>query len=356
MNLEKTSFIGALALVTFAFFALLFNFMQPIFWGAILAVIFYPAYIRIQKALSQRSTVAALLTVLLICVTVIIPFWFIASSVLTEATDLYARVQSGEIEVGRLLDWIRSKVPGVTDFLARMGITPNEIETNLSAAAVKGSQLIGNLAIATGQNIARFFLMFLLMVYMLFFFVRDGDKLLEILIVALPLGDDRERAIFRKFAEVSRATVKGTLVIGLIQGALGGLIFWILGIEAAVFWGVVMVLLSMVPIVGASLVWAPAALIMAANGEYTSAGVLLAFGVLVIGLIENLLRPVLVGRDTRMPDYMVLLSTLGGLMVFGPSGFVIGPIIAAIFMVMWVMFALEHSSEDLAPEEQADEV
>ena len=190
-------------------------------------------------------------------------------------------------------------------------------------------------------------MMFLLMLYVLFFFIRDGDELLEMLIIAMPFGDDRERALLSKFAEVSRATIKGTLVIGLIQGALGGLIFWFLGIEGAVFWGVVMVILSLVPVVGASFVWIPAALLMLANGEYVDATVLVIFGVFVIGIIDNVLRPILIGRDTRMPDYLILLSTLGGLTVFGPSGFVIGPIIAALFLTIWVMFAREHSRGSL---------
>jgi predicted PurR-regulated permease PerM len=185
------------------------------------------------------------------------------------------------------------------------------------------------------------------MLYVLYFFLRDGEQLLETLVHALPLGDDRERELFAKFAEVSRATVKGTLIIGLVQGALGGIIFALLGIEGAVFWGTVMAIMSLLPVVGASLVWAPAALIMLANGANTKAGILVVFGVLVIGLVDNLLRPILVGRDTRMPDYLVLLSTLGGLTVFGVSGFVIGPVIAALFLTVWVMFAKEFNGRDI---------
>jgi predicted PurR-regulated permease PerM len=131
-------------------------------------------------------------------------------------------------------------------------------------------------------------------------------------------------------------------LIGVVQGTLGGLMFYFVGIEAAVFWGVMMMVLSLLPVVGASLVWAPAALIMFINGEVGNAIFLLAFGAIAIGLIDNLLRPLLVGRDTKMPDYLVLFSTLGGLSLFGISGFVLGPIIAALFLSMWVMFAEEH--------------
>ena len=136
--------------------------------------------------------------------------------------------------------------------------------------------------------------------------------------------------------------MKGTLVIGILQGTLGGIIFALLGVDAAVFWGVVMTALSILPVVGAGLVWVPAALIMLATGAWIKALVLTLFGVLVIGLVDNILRPILVGRDTRMPDYLVLLSTLGGLSLFGISGFVIGPVIAALFLVTWTMFESEH--------------
>ena len=180
--------------------------------------------------------------------------------------------------------------------------------------------------------------------------MRDGKQLLELIVHALPLGDSRERKLFKKFAEVSRATVKGTLIIGLTQGVLGGIMFAILGIQGAVFWGVVMAILSLLPVVGTALVWMPAALVLIASGDWQKGIVLIAFGVLVIGLIDNLLRPILVGRDTKMPDYLVLLSTLGGLTVFGVSGFVIGPVIAALFQSVWTMFQQEQEKTIPAPD------
>ncbi len=347
MNVEKASFIGLLAVVTVAFFALLLDFLQPVFWATILAVIFHPVHVRFLKVLGQRRTLASFLTLLVIIVTVIIPTWFIASAVINEATALYGRIQSGEIDLGKVVDWARTSLPAVNNFLDSIGVTPDEIDARLSSFALTSSKYIGSLAVSAGQNVVRFSVLFLVMLYVLFFFIRDGDELLEMLIIAMPFGDDRERALLTKFAEVSRATIKGTLLIGLIQGALGGLIFWFLGIQGAVFWGVVMVILSLVPVVGASFVWIPAALLMLANGEYVDATVLVIFGVFVIGLIDNVLRPILIGRDTRMPDYLILLSTLGGITVFGPSGFVIGPIIAALFLTIWVMFAKEHSGGSL---------
>ena len=185
------------------------------------------------------------------------------------------------------------------------------------AGLKSAGQFLGKRALAVGQNTFRFFIDLGLMLYLTFFLLRDGNKLIQMLIRALPLGDDRERMLFNKFAEITRATIKGNLVVAAIQGALGGLIFWFLGIPAAVLWGVVMAVLSLIPAVGASLIWVPVALYLYAVGEIVDAVILTAFGAIVIGLVDNILRPILVGRDTKLPDYLVLFSTLGGLALFG---------------------------------------
>jgi predicted PurR-regulated permease PerM len=184
--------------------------------------------------------------------------------------------------------------------------------------------------------------------------LRDGNKLIELLIRALPLGDARERLLFAKFAEVTRATVKGNMVIAIIQGSLGGLIFWILGIPVALLWGVAMAIVSLIPAVGPALIWLPVAIYLLATGQTADAIILVAFGAIVIGLIDNILRPILVGRDTKMPDYIVLLSTLGGLAIVGINGFVVGPLIAALFMAFWGIFIREinnqvHPGPDFPP-------
>lgn len=352
--MQNTVFIGLLVIVTLAFVGLLADFMQPILWAAILAVVFHPVQARLDAQMPAYRNIAALIGMLLICLTVIIPALFIASAVLNEAASLYLRIQSGELDPGLLFEWMNGAMPTVNEWLDRAGIGLDELRGKLSGAAVTISQWLGTIALSAGQNVVRFGAMFFLMLYLLFFFLRDGETLVETLVHALPLGDERERALMAKFAEVSRATMKGTVVIGMMQGALGGILFWAVGISGAVFWGVVMAVLSLLPVVGASLVWIPAALIMAANGEVGKAVMIVVFGALVIGLLDNLLRPLLVGRDTRMPDYLVLLSTLGGLSVFGVSGFVIGPVIAALCLTLWVMFSNEFTEHPIASTEAAD--
>ena len=348
--LQYSFFIGLVVLVTLAFLGLLSDFAQPIFWAATFGVVFHPLQTYLERLLHGRTSLAAMLTVIIVFFTVIIPALLIASVVVREAADFYARVQSGEINPQALLTWLQSLLPQMGDFVERIGFDIDGIGKNLTAAAVAGSRFVGSMALTAGQNAARFLVMFFLMLYLLFFFMRDGKQLLELILHALPLGDDRERELFRKFGEVSRATIKGTLLVGLIQGFLGGMMFAILGIQGAVFWGVVMAVLSLLPVVGTGLVWGPVALILIASGAWQKGIVLIVFGVLVIGLVDNLLRPILVGRDTKMPDYLVLLSTLGGLTVFGVSGFVIGPVIAALFLSVWTMFQQEQEKVIPAPD------
>ena len=183
------------------------------------------------------------------------------------------------------------------------------------------------------------------MLYVLFFMLRDGAKIEERVIKILPMGNQKEQRIFRNFASVTRATIKGNFIIALIQGALGGLLFFAAGIEAALLWALLMATLSVIPAVGPALVWFPAGIILMLSGNLPQGLIVLAGGFLVISVIDNLLRPFLVGRDTQMPDVFILLSTLGGLSLFGISGFILGPIVAGFFLVMWKMFEEAYSGD-----------
>jgi predicted PurR-regulated permease PerM len=186
------------------------------------------------------------------------------------------------------------------------------------------------------------------MLYVLFFLFRDGRVLLDRITEAIPLGESLTRKLFARFAEVARGTVKGTVVIGLIQGGLGGIAFAVLGLEAPVLWGSVMVAASVLPAIGPGLVWVPAAIVLFIQGEWVRGLVLVLFGTFVIGLVDNFLRPRIVGNDTKMPDYLVLVSTLGGLALFGVAGFVIGPVIAALFLVVWEIFQRDFEGTQVA--------
>ncbi len=297
--------------------------------------------------MNGRKSLSALLVLLAILVIVILPLTFVGVAVVRQTQGLYQRVSSGEIDLNAPLQWSANAMPIVNELLAKVGIEAGKIGEWISEAAVGASRFVAGRALLIGQNALSIFVKFFLMIYLVFFFVRDGVALLESLIRAIPLGDQRERRLFRKFAEVSRATLKGTVVVSIIQGALGGLSLAFVGINGAVFWGVVMTLLSILPAVGISIVWLPAAIWLFTTGEVANAVILTVMGVL-IGFVDNLLRPILVGRDTQMPDYLILLSTLGGITAFGLSGFIIGPIIAALCTAGWEMFADEFGETDAA--------
>jgi len=196
-----------------------------------------------------------------------------------------------------------------------------------------------------------FVFMLFILLYAMFFFLVDGHKLLEKILYYIPLEDADERLLLNRFTSVSRATLKGTIVIGIIQGGLAGSALAVAGIPSAVFWGTVMVVLSIIPGIGTALVWGPAAMILAAQGHWGAAGGLVVFCGLVVGSVDNLLRPRLVGKDTEMHDLMILLSTLGGIGLFGFIGFVIGPIIAALFVTIWDIYAVVF--KDMLPEVSA---
>ncbi len=348
-TLRFNFFLLLLTIVTLSFLGLVWGFIMPLFWATVLAVTFRPTHDRITRVLGGRKSLASVATVLLIICVVLIPLAFVAVALVNEASLIYQRINSGDATIMQVIASIEQELPAVREFLLRFGVTAERVQDGITNAAVAISQVVGEQALSYTQGALSVAVSFFLMLYVLFFFIRDGDTLLGHIIRALPLGDSRERLLLKRFAVVSRATLKGTLIVAIVQGTIGGLAFWILGISSAVFWGVVMTVLSLLPAIGTALVWVPAAVILLATGSPVKAFVLVLIGVLVIGLVDNILRPILVGRDTAMPDWLVLLSTLGGLTAFGLSGFVLGPVIAALFLTVWDLFADEHAGTDDRP-------
>ncbi|MDB5867751.1 MAG: hypothetical protein JWP96_83 [Polaromonas sp.] len=339
-SLEDRTFLLLLAGVSLAFLWVLWPFYGAVFWGAVLAILFNLPFLRLLQSMPQKRTLAALITVGIILVLVILPVGLISALLVQEGTGVYQRVQSGELSFGRYFQQIYNALPSwITGLLERVGLNNlGLIQERVSGSLTKGSQYIATQALSIGQNAFDFFVSFFIMLYLLFFFLRDGAALSRRIKGAIPLEEDIKRNLFSKFTTVIRATVKGNIVVAMLQGVLGGLIFWFLGIHAPVLWGTLMAFLSLLPAVGAALVWIPVAIYFLATGAIWQGVLLIAFGVLVIGLVDNVLRPVLVGKDTKMPDYVVLVSTVGGMALFGLNGFVIGPVIAAMFMATWDIF------------------
>jgi predicted PurR-regulated permease PerM len=230
----------------------------------------------------------------------------------------------------------------VEDWLNRMGFgNIQAIQERASAVLSSGLRIAATQAVSVGQGAFNFFISLSIMLYLTFFLLRDGRELNRKIGQHIPLRPETRRALFEKFATVIRATIKGSIVVALVQGLIGGVVFWLLGIQGALLWGVVMGFMSLIPAIGTGVVWVPVAIYLFATGQIWQGAVLVGCGILVIGMVDNVLRPILVGKDTRMPDYVVLISTLGGLSVMGIHGFVTGPVIAALFIAAWDIFAAE---------------
>lgn len=344
--LHHWAFVALVVAVSLAFAWILAPFFDAIVWATILAILFAPMQRRMRARLGERHSLAALITLLAVVLMVIFPVTLVATSFLQELRQAYAMFQAGELEISAYIERMQGILPAwVLGQLSEWGLTDfagvrDKVAAGLSTAA----QFIAARSLVIGENTLAFIINSFLMLYLLFFLLRDGGRLVGRLRDAIPLQPELQVMLAVKFADVIRATIKGSVVVAMVQGALGGLIFWILGIHAALLWGVVMAFLSLVPAVGAGLVWAPAAVYLLATGDIWQGVVLIAFGVLAIGLVDNILRPILVGRSTRMPDYLVLISTLGGIAALGISGFVTGPLVAAMFLAVWDVVATSRAA------------
>jgi predicted PurR-regulated permease PerM len=328
-----------LVLVSIAFIWILLPFYGAVFWAVILGIVFAPMQRRLQLKFGWQRNLTSLCTLSICLVIAILPVIIISMLLVQEGAALYKSVESGELDIaGYVTQFKHSLPPYFQHLLDRFGVGElNGLREKIVKSAMAGGE-VTNRVFILGQGTFEFVVSFFIMLYLLFFFLRDGAELARKVRMAVPLEEHQKRRLQLKFNRVVRATVKGNLLVAMTQGALGGLIFWFLDIPSALVWAVLMAFLSLLPAVGAGIVWAPVAAFFLLTGAIWQGVVLGLFGIFVIGLVDNVLRPILVGKDTKMPDYMILISTLGGLAMFGLNGFVIGPLIAALFMSSWAIF------------------
>lgn len=353
-SFENRAFIALVTLVTLAFIWTLSGFLLPVFWATVLAILFTPLFRWFRQRMGDHDSLAALATLLTVFFAVIAPIVMLGVAVTQEALGVYERVASGQISVTDQLESVEAMLPQLTQRAEELGVDLDRIRENAASTALSVGQNVAGRLLSVGQQTLQFVLLLAVTLYVLFFFVRDGDRLRDGLVRALPLGDPRERRLLTKFAAVTRATVKGTFVISAIQGTIGGVAFALLGLGSPILWGVVMTLFSLIPAIGATIIWGPAALYLILTGEVLNGIILVGVGAGIMGTVDNALRPILVGRDAGMPDYVILLSTLGGLGTFGVSGLVIGPVVAGLFLTVWELFTEEFGPADTAVEVPGD--
>ena len=339
-TLQDKSLMVLLVLVSAAFIWILLPFYGAAFWAVILGIVFAPLQSRLQLKFGWQRNLTTLCTLSICLVIAILPVIIISTLLVQEGAVLYKRVESGELDIAGYVSQFKHSLPPYFQYLLdRFGLGElSGLREKIVKSAMTGGQVLASQAFSFGQGTFEFIVSIFIMLYLLFFFLRDGAELARKVRQAVPLQEQQKHRLQLKFNRVVRATVKGNLLVAITQGALGGLIFWFLGIPSVLLWAVLMAFLSLLPAVGAGIVWVPVAVFFLFTGAIWKGVVLVLFGVFVIGLVDNLLRPLLVGKDTRMPDYMILISTLGGLAIFGLNGFVIGPLIAALFMSSWAIF------------------
>jgi predicted PurR-regulated permease PerM len=324
--------------ITAAFLAMIEGFLMTILVAAIFTGLLHPIYTSLLARFGGRRPLASAATMLLGLVLIGGPLLVVVGLVTSEAlrvSDNVAPRVKELINEPTALAHLMERIP----FYGR--IEPYRAQILQKAGELVGSLgafLVSSLSDTT-KGTVNFIFQFFMLLYTMFFLLMDGPQMLRTLLRHLPLEDHEQERMLEKFVSVTRATLRGTLVIGIIQGGLGGLAFWAVGIDGAMFWGTIMVVLSVLPVVGGALVWVPAAIVLALTGHLVQAIGLTLFCSVVVGSIDNLLRPWLVGRDTQMHDLMILFSTLGGIAFFGPIGFIVGPILAALFVTSWDIFA-----------------
>lgn len=335
--LERGGFLLFLALVSLALVLVVLPFVQPMLWAALAAIMFQPLFRWFLARNPARESRAALATLLVIGVAVVLPAFLVGSAVVEEAAGLVLAFQEGRINVSDWFEQVQAALPanirasmdasGWGDFQALQARAQEFLQASLGLIAAQ--------ALAIGGSVFGYVLAFGIALYVSYFMLRDGTRIAEAVLSSLPF----ERAIADRLAErflgIVRATIKGSVVVGLVQGALGAITFWIVGIPSVFLLGVIMAIASLLPAIGPAIVWIPAAIYLLATGAIWQGVVVIISGVALIGMADNVLRPILVGRDTGIPDWLILVTTLGGIALLGLSGIVVGPLVAGLFLASW---------------------
>jgi len=338
-------FFTLLGIITFLFGYLLEVFFFALFWAVLLTAIFSPLNKGLLNKFPYKNLCAAV-TVVTVFLCLVLPLILLISLLINESIEIYKAVES---EKSRWINGITAIIQYLNNhpLFARLEINQTVI-TAKSAEILKAlSGFIFNNLSAITQNTVILIIQFAVTFYALFFFLRDGNDFLDVITRYLPINKHHMDTFIHHFLTTAKATLKITFVIGGLQGLIGGLLFYFTGIERPLIWGVIMFGLAVVPAVGCSLVWAPAGIIMLFQGHIGPGIAILLVGSLVISTVDNLLRPVLVGQNLQMHPLLIFLSTLGGIAAFGVSGFVLGPVIASLFLASWRLFSEIYQKGDL---------
>ena len=328
---SQNAYYLLLTIITILFVSLIFNFAAPILWSIVVSIIFYPLYEKLLLMTNKKS-LSSMLSLILISLLVIMPSIAVLGLIGNELINFINSSENYSFE--QYFQMIPNE-SAINQLIAWSGLSINDLIEKADDFLISASKMLYQSVSTISTNVINFFVSLFIFVYLTFFFLRDGEKILQHCMDAFPMKNEDESYLLDQFQKTTRATIKGTVMVALAQGFLGYLTLLLIGINGALIWGAVMALLSIVPAVGTVLVWLPIALVLFLNGEIMDASLLIFSGVFIIGMIDNLLRPILIGKETKMPDYLILLTTIGGISIFGITGFIVGPIIASLFISIW---------------------
>ena len=328
---SQNAYYLLLTLITILFVSIIFNFAAPILWSIVVSIIFYPLYEKLLLMTNKKS-LSSMLSLILILLLVIMPTIAVLGLIGNELINFINSSENYSFE--QYFQMIPNE-SAINQLIAWSGLSINDLIDKADDFLISASKMLYQSVSTISANVINFFVSLFIFIYLTFFFLRDGEKILQHCMDAFPMKNEDESYLLDQFQKTTRATIKGTVMVALAQGFLGYLTLLLIGINGALIWGAVMALLSIVPAGGTVLVWLPIALVLFLNGEIMDASLLIFSGVFIIGMIDNLLRPILIGKETKMPDYLILLTTIGGISIFGITGFIVGPIIASLFISIW---------------------
>lgn len=349
-RLESGGYLIFLALVTLALVVIAWPFASPLLWAVLAAIMFQPLYQWFCRKLGGANR-GAIMTLLVITVAVIIPALMIGGVVVEQATSVVVAFREGRIDLAAWFDTVHDALPqALRDSLDLEGLgTAELVQQRAQELARESSGLIARQAVAITGSAFGFVLSFGIGLYVAYFLLRDGRELGRQVLDHLPLASEISSALAERFLTIVRATINGSVVVGLVQGLLGSITYWIAGMPSVVLLGVLTAIFSLLPAVGPAIVWAPIAIYLLAMGDIWQGVLVLVSGVAVIGMADNVLRPILVGRDTGIPDWMILISTLGGIAAMGLAGIVVGPMVAGLFLAGWaILYQVRQPAAPLA--------
>jgi len=348
--INKSVLLALVLLISALFLDMIRQFLMPMFMAGIFSAILSPAHRWLTAKIGGRDNLASILVIIGIVVLVLAPLSILIGVVVAQAISVSQSVTP----------WVQSFINEPTAITAYMEKIPyyKEILPYRAVIIEKAGMVVGNISTFLINSLSEVTMLTvnavfssIIMLYVMFYFLTMGEVLLGKILYFLPLHDRDERRLLHRFTSVTKATLKGTLIIGMIQGFICGLAFAFAGIQGPVFWGTVMAVMSIIPAFGTAIVWVPALIILALKGEFLGVGILAVLCGAVAGNLDNILRPRLVGKDTEMHDLFVLFGTLGGISLFGILGIILGPIVAALFITIWEIYgkAFEAYLPDVGP-------